>query len=246
MDAELYTITYTRSDIMGDQEFGFQTNDKEAIVDNIYSTLKDEIVCHIIAPSQRLAELELAERFQVSRTPVRAALQILSAEGFVELIPKKGVVVKRLSIKDLEDLFGVRVALERFASEYFCEHFNEDVCAKLSAIVAESEQFMKKNDVRSYSKCDEQFHGLIIEATSNREMAEIVNRLNQKTYIFRFRSLAILGYMKTSYEEHRGLIEAFSAGDVELAGKKAASHVLGALTMLRKYLLLEKSPVQQV
>lgn len=228
---------------MGNQKLGlFQTIDKEAIVNNIYDTIKDEIVCHIIAPSQRLAELELAARFQVSRTPIRAALQILSVEGFVDLIPNKGAVVKRLSIKELEDLFGVRVAMEKFASEYFCEHVNQEIIARLSTIVAESEQFVKGNDVRSYSKYDEQFHGIIIEATNNQEMAEIVNRLNQKTYVFRFRSLAIPGIMMKSFQEHKGIVEAFNKQNSKLAGKRAALHVTGALDILRQYMLVEYNP----
>lgn len=201
----------------------------------VYTVLKEEIVNHHILPAQHLFEHQLAERFRVSRTPVRAALQQLASEGFVELIPRKGAVVKGLSVKELNDLFQIRAALERMAAENVCG--NQELVFKLEQLLAASKQARKINEVRAYTNLDEKFHHLITSSTGNAELTEIFERLNQKTYIFRLRALAMPDQMDISLKEHQEIVDKIAGNDPVKAGEKASEHVNRALKTLSVFLL---------
>lgn len=206
----------------------------------IYEVLRNEIINQHFVSEQRLVEEELAKRFQVSRTPIRQALQHLAIEGFVEMIPYRGSFVKKLSPDELKDLFQVRMVLERFAAELFCSVSNGEVIEKLKNNLKEAKEAIVRNDIKTYSNLDEEFHQLIMLGCNNKEACSIAEQLNQKTYIFRARSFTLPNQMEKSLREHEEIIRCIEGKEVVAAGKAAEKHVKGVLDAFYEYLMLEK------
>lgn len=204
--------------------------------DVVYEALRDDIIKQRLLPAQHLFEPELAQRFSVSRTPIRTALQRLSSEGLVELIPRKGALVKALSIKEINDLFQVRAALEKMAVQDVCG--NQDLADRLYRLIEKSQLLIGQNDVQNYTRIDEEFHSQIAEETGNEELFKLVKTLNLRVYIYRLRVLAIPSQLKVSLEEHQAIARLIAAGDVSRAEEAAAGHIDSVLKMLNKMWLI--------
>ncbi|MBC7077623.1 MAG: GntR family transcriptional regulator, partial [Synergistales bacterium] len=86
----------------------------------VYQKIRDAIVTGLIKPGEKLSEVELADKLAVSRTPVREAIRQLTQSGLVELIPRKGAYVRKLTAEDISDFYDVRLALELLAIERLC------------------------------------------------------------------------------------------------------------------------------
>ncbi len=204
--------------------------------DVVYESLRDDIIKQRLLPAQHLFEPDLALRFNVSRTPIRTALQRLASEGLVELIPHKGALVKALSIKEISNLFQIRAALEKMAVENVCG--NQDLADRLKCLMEQSQLAIEQNDVQNYTSLDEEFHCQIAEATGNEELVKLVKTLNLRVYIYRLRVLAIPGQLKVSLGEHQALTNLIAAGNVTRAGEAAAGHIDSVLNMLSNMWLI--------
>ncbi len=199
--------------------------------ETVCNQLRDDIINHRILPAQHLFEHELVSRFGVSRTPVRSALRQLASEGFVDLVPRKGAIVKVLSVKELTDLFQIRSYLEKMAAEQVCG--NQQLVARLEELITASCEKEEKNDVRAYTNLDVLFHTELVRTTGNNELIEIYKKLNEKIFIFRLRSLALPGQMAKSIKDHTAITGFIAQNKPALAGEKAFEHVGYALETLR-------------
>ena len=108
--------------------------------DQVRDELRRRIADGRLQPGSKMVERELAEEFGVSRVPVREALRTLETEGFVQVVPRKGVVVRHLSRRDVEELFDVREALEFLATRLATEKATNEELAALRHILAEGEE----------------------------------------------------------------------------------------------------------
>ncbi len=195
---------------------------------------------HVLLPGEQLIEEELAKRFQVSRTPIRQALQRLTVEGFVEFIPYRGAFVKTLAPDELKDLFQVRMALERLAAQLCCTFLNDEIILKLKENLRKAKKALSANDITLYAELDEQFHHYMMTGCRNKEAQAIAEQLNQKTYIFRLRSFALPSQMEKSFREHEQIVAHIEKRDVETVGIIAEQHVKGVLDAFYEYLKLEE------
>ena len=107
-------------------DFTVNINEYLPLRDVVFQTLRRAILMGELEPGERLMELALTEKLGVSRTPVREAIRMLEKEGLVEMIPRKGAAVSRITEKDLQDVLEVRCALEELAVGIACERMTED------------------------------------------------------------------------------------------------------------------------
>jgi DNA-binding GntR family transcriptional regulator len=196
---------------------------------SIYTQIKQEIINLDFKPGERLPERELAERYNVSRTPIRQILQKLSAEGLVEFIPYKGAFIKDLTIEEFKDITQLRMVLEKFAVEKCCEQTDESVVKELEEIINKQKNAIGNQDVKEYSQLDQEFHFTIVKAAGNKELKNFVELLNQKSYLSRVRTLSLPDQMERSVEEHQEILIYIKLKDKDRAGSKAAAHVEEAL-----------------
>ena len=117
-----------------------------SIAQVVYKALKDAIVNGELKPGQRLVEQKLSDKMQVSRVPVREAIKRLEHGGFVQKLPVRGVIVKKISDKDIREAFGVRAALESYAACLACEHVTEESLSALQENIEASARALKNGN----------------------------------------------------------------------------------------------------
>lgn len=177
--------------------------------ERILETIRDAIMSGALKPGEKVAEPELAERFGISRTPIREAFRQLESEGYLTVIPRKGAVVASFSPKDVEEFYAIKSILEGYAARMACEVLSAREIDKLVAINEKLRQLAEKGDVKNFFKLHNDFHELFITAANNEKLAEMITSLVRKFQLLRIASLSKPGRMLISVQEHEKIIEAF-------------------------------------
>jgi DNA-binding GntR family transcriptional regulator len=178
------------------------------------------------APGQRLVEAELTEELGVSRGPVREAFRRLAADGVIEIVPNRGALVRRLSMREALELFEIRMALEALAARRAAGNM-EDGCARerFSRAIA----FIWKDEPRystgEYITENQAFHSAIYEAAANLELARLNSQLHLSLIMSQIRSALTSEIIGDSLTEHRRIAEAILAGDAAAAEKASNNHL---------------------
>ncbi len=178
-------------------------------------------------PGERVSEPDLADRFGISRTPIREAFRQLESEGYLQVVPRKGAVVASLSERDIEEFYAIKIILEGFAARMAAEKLSDKDIERLEAINERLEAIVKEGDVKKFFRVHNEFHEVFIKAAGNEKLYDMINQLVMKFSRLRLASLSQPGRMEISVEEHRNMIEAFRNHD----GKKADSLVRHAATI---------------
>lgn len=166
-----------------------------------------------IAAGQKLNERELAQRLQVSRTPLREALKLLTAEGLVEHLPNRGASVVQLSADDVAHAFELMAALEGLSGELACARITEAEIAELQALNFEMRAHHARRDLSAYYRINAQIHRSINRAARNPVLAQTYDRLNATLQALRFRSNFDSEKWDVAVREHDAMIEALVARD---------------------------------
>ena len=191
----------------------------------VAETLREAIVNGMLKPGERLMEIQLAEELGVSRTPVREAIRKLELEGFVVMIPRRGTYVADLSIKDINEVFEIRTALDVLAAGLAVERITEDELEQLERLLVEIGELIEEDDADKIVESDSQFHDILYRASRNDRLVGIINNLREQFTRFRSISIQYPGRMQKSVEEHRRLVEAIASRDTDLAQQLAREHM---------------------
>ncbi len=194
----------------------------------ISETLREAIVAGTLKPGERLMEIQLAEELGVSRTPVREAIRKLELEGFVVMIPRRGTYVADLSIKDVNEVFEIRTALDILAAGLAVERITEEELEQLERVLVEIGEYIEQNDIEKIVAADGRYHDILYRASRNDRLVGIINNLREQFTRFRSISMAYPGRIKNTVEEHRQLVEAIAQRDIALAQRLAREHMENA------------------
>ena len=134
---------------------------------NAVSTLRRMILTGELAPGERLREVALCTQLGVSRTPVREAFRTLAAEGLVQLLPNRSVVVADLDDSEIVDLYDVFGALEGLAGELAAKRITEEQIAEIASLHHQMVDLHQRGDRAEYLRVNHAIHGLIVEAADN-------------------------------------------------------------------------------
>ena len=189
----------------------------QTLREKILETIRDAILKGSLKPGERVSEPELAERFGISRTPIREAFRQLESEGYLEVIPRKGAVVASLSERDVIEFYAIKSILEGHAARIAAERMTERDLERLETINTKLQQIAADGDIKSFFRVHNEFHELFIKASGNDKLIELINQLVLKFNRLRLASLAQPGRMDISVQEHRKIIEAFRRHDGEQA-----------------------------
>ena len=194
----------------------------------VFEHLREAIVKGVLAPGDRLMEVQLAEEMGVSRTPVREAIRKLELEGFVVMVPRRGAYVSDLSVKDVVETYEIRSALEALAAGLAADRITDDEVGELERILDQVGESLQKNDLLRSISLDEAFHDVLYRASHNDRLAQIINNLREHIQRFRRTSLSTPGRMGAVYEEHKKIAEAIAEHNAELAEQLAREHIANA------------------
>jgi DNA-binding GntR family transcriptional regulator len=206
----------------------------QTLREKILESIRDAILKGSLKPGERVSEPELAERFGISRTPIREAFRQLESEGYLVVIPRKGAVVASLSERDVEEFYSIKSILEGYAARMAAERMAPRDIERLVAINEKLEQIAAAGDIKAFFRVHNEFHELFIRASGNDKLGELINQLVLKFNRLRLASLAQPGRMDISVQEHRKIIEAFRNHDGELADNLVRHNAtIGAMVLIQ-------------
>lgn len=198
-------------------------SDKHA--SHLSKILEEEIASGMLQPGTRLEEVALADRFGVSRTPIREALRLLSASGLIELRPRRGAVVASLSTDRIIEMFEVMAEMEatsaRLAATRMTQKEREAlqeqhlICGKVGAT----------GDGDDYYVQNARFHDQIYKGAHNLFLYDEVRRLRRRLQPYRRLQLRLQGRIEASFDEHTDITEAIVARNAQAATEAMRRHV---------------------
>ena len=206
---------------------GLKVNENEYLPlrDVVFNTLRRAILRGELVPGQRLMEIRLADQMGVSRTPVREAIRKLELEGLVVMVPRKGAEVAHISGKNLRDVLEVRRALEELAGELACERMSAEDFKNLEQANLKFASVLDSDDITVLGQADEEFHGLIYQATDNDRLVQMVNHLREQMYRYRIEHLKNKSQRTILLQEHQDIMRALAARDVEAVRRAIRAHI---------------------
>lgn len=187
--------------------------------------LEQEIVTGTISPGARLDEVSLAERFRVSRTPVREALNQLETLGLVELRPRRGAIVSTIGLKDIIEMFEVMSELEGMCGRLAALRMSRDERDALQQIHLSSGAFVEENEHDAYYAQNARFHEAIYRGSRNRFLAEETTRIRNRLAPYRRLQLRAQNRLRASFDEHEEIVSAIMDENAERAEKALSAHV---------------------
>ncbi len=193
--------------------------------DIVSNTLREGILTGELKPGERLMEIHLAKKLDVSRTPIREAIRMLELEGLVTMIPRKGAEVAKISEEDIRDVLEVRKALDSLAVKLACERITGEEKEGIKKAEEEFEKSILTKDAKTIAKADVEFHDRILIASKNRRLSQMVNNLADRIYRYRFEYIKDDSNHKRLAEEHRAIMESIFSGDEEKAMERVSTHI---------------------
>ena len=195
------------------------------IRDQVYQLLKDEICDGRYEPGHWLQEKELAQRLKVSRSPVREALRQLTRDGLVRDIPNKGVFVREFTIRDIEDVFDLRIMMESFALLHLRQELTQAEKEALLELLGQIEKGYNAGDRKEYIGADIQFHHHLIQLCGNEFLVKAYSDVYSMIKQFCIYSLIDLQRFDESMVEHREIAHALVTGQLEEAERLDRRHL---------------------
>jgi len=210
--------------------------DRGLISDRIRNALTDAIVSGDLAAGTALDEQELADRFGASRTPVRDALRQLAFNGLVEVRPRKGAVVTRMTSERITEMFETTAEFEAMCARLATYRMTLLERGRLMELHERAAGMIARGDLDAYDAHNLVFHETLYGATHNGFMAEQALALRIRLVAFRRTQLRQGARMARSHAEHGEILAAMAEGDGEAAARRMRAHMLNAANALGRWI----------
>ena len=205
--------------------------------DEVARRLRQAIKSGNLSPGTHLVEQEIAEQFLVSRMPVRIGIQKLIDEGLVFKEPRRGAFVHTFSSKELDEVYSIRVALEKLVVQFAVPNWSSEVKAELEGIVVQMRQAASEDDRQTGYELDTRFHSILWQLSQHSILIEVVSSLRSRISRFLVEANNVLSPTELNHhvEAHQTLVNVLNAGDIERAKDAIADHILDAHERIKKY-----------
>ena len=211
-----------------------------ATSDMVHQVLHEAIVRSVLPAGQRLGEVQLASLFDVSRTPVREALLRLEAERLAERVPRRGLVVRGITPKEIVDIYVVRAAIDGLAASLAAESATPADIAHLKMLSERFADAAAAHDVEALAEINLQFHEAIAQSSQNALLIEFVLLIHRSVRRFPTTTFSHPGRAAGAAAAHRALVDAIAAGDGALAREIAEADMIKARE-IRVAMLMDES-----
>lgn len=202
--------------------------------DLVVDVIREAILSGELEPGARLLQDDLAERLQVSSTPVREALRQLETEGILQSSPNRGVRVAEVDFQAVREIYLIRAELEALATRLATPRLRPADLTRLRALHAEIETNIQARELKTLRRLNFELHSVIYEAAAMPELLKLIRSLWTK---FPWDTLHVLpDRAQRSAQEHARLIGALAAGKAERAGQLMHAHIESAANELNRYL----------
>ncbi len=210
-----------------------ELNKPEPLAKMAYNALRDSILSNTLTSGTIYNEKNLAQQLGISRTPVREALLELSSQGLIEFLPRKGVVVNSFKEQDINEIFELRQIIETHAFKMACTRSPKiDFTEMEQCVEAQRRIAMESGEISKFMEIDRTFHMAFARQTGNQRLIAIMDNIRDILHIMGSYALVVKGRMLEVVQEHKNILNAVKAGDVE-----------NTLTLLSAHLDQSKSAV---
>lgn len=196
-----------------------------SLTDEIVDIIRDRILKGEYKIGEKIKENQIATEFKVSRTPIREAFKQLENEGLIDYVPNRGCFAKGFTRQDIEDIYAVRKALELMAVEWAVSRISGEQIAALQEQSELMEFYTARKDSDKVLELNSAYHNIIYDAAGSRFMAQILR--SYKEYIEQTRKVILYEqtYLEEILKEHKKVLDAIIARDVEGAKKAMGEHL---------------------
>jgi DNA-binding GntR family transcriptional regulator len=203
---------------------------------DIRATLQEEIESGKLPPGAALDERALATRFDVSRTPVREALQQLAARELVRIAPRHGVTVARLSISKVRAMLEFIAELEALAAKLAARRVDDDLRTTLDEAIRRCQQAAVEGGAADYAIANSFFHEAIYAGSHNQYVAEQIRQARRLLQRYRVKDFQNKSQISRSLQDHLEVARAIQSGDEQAAAKAMLLHVPAGTTGFSEFL----------
>lgn len=216
-----------------------EMNSRSPLQIQAYEYLKDQILSGKLDPDVLYSETRMSAEIGVSRTPMREAIQCLSQDGYIHVVPSKGFMIRQLNEKDMVETIQVRCAIEGF-----CVHViaSETESKKGQKLLKDLERLLEKQEKalqnkkeeaarKQFMEYDHQFHLALVDYVDNAEFKQTFQRLMYLIHLTTAGALAVPGRSEDTLKEHKLFFSYLKDGDGDAAYKLMMVHLMMPLTM---------------
>lgn len=202
------------------------------VASQIYGFVRDAIINMELLPGQMISETALAEKFGVSRTPVREAIIQLANIDFVNVLPQRGTYVSKFSMEKILQARFIREALEVSVVSYLAENVSTEIIQAGEDIIARQKVAAQDDDIVAFQKLDDEFHQMLASFTNHPRVAALIEA--EKAHMDRVRSLSlhVSGQYKRVLTQHTAIIKAIKSGSPEKAAQAMGVHMKDVYNIL--------------
>jgi DNA-binding GntR family transcriptional regulator len=209
---------------------------RQPLRDAAYEAIKHRIITCKFKPGECINELSVSELLGYGRTPVHQALDRLMLEEMVEVIPRKGVIVKPVILPDVMQMIDVRMLNETHCARLAATRADDNHIAALMVILKRARQAITARDIHSMMMLDREFHLQLAAASKNLELAEVVRKLNERSLRFWFISFTTPDHHRSFQEQHEAVFAAVRDRDVDGAESAMRAHIDGFRRSVMRHL----------
>jgi len=196
--------------------------------EEIADIIRENIISGNINPGEKVNEYQVAKLLNISRPPIREAFRLLAAEGLITLVPRKGAFVSKLSFREVKEIYEMKSMMESFAVRLAIPIIDEKEVSKLDSILKLMEEMIKKNNFKKIQSLNIEFHRKIIEMSKNKKLIYFYESIIMPIRKYQRLGLSAPSSWKTSFKEHRDIVEAIRSRNIELAERLTREHTMRA------------------
>lgn len=200
------------------------------LTEQTYAVLKDNILQRSLSPGDKISAAEVARTLGVSRSPVMDALKRLAGDGLVEIIPRRGTFVTELNVRDVGELFDIRVMMELFAADHILQ---TDTIDQFLESIEEPLKGMEQatvngeyGDYEAFMASDRDLHLRLIQQTQNQRFIQMYREMNVHIQIARAHYFKHVENALQARQEHQAIVQAFKEGDAEEVRAALRTHIV--------------------
>jgi DNA-binding GntR family transcriptional regulator len=199
---------------------------KESLLDRAYNQIKFRIITCRYRPGEVLGEAAISTELKIGRTPVHQAIHRLMMDGLVSIMPRKGIMVRPISIDEAMEIISVRLITECYCARLAADRAHDSELKHLRAILESAEKIMQKRDVEQMMLLDREFHNTLAHAARNTVLAEVLRNLHERSLRLWFISLRDPNHHRNVLMQHRAIVAALESRQPDAAETAMREHIL--------------------
>jgi GntR family transcriptional regulator, rspAB operon transcriptional repressor len=199
---------------------------EKSLLDRAYNEIKLRIITCRYRPGEVLSEAAMSLELRIGRTPIHQAIHRVMADGLVSIMPRKGIMVRPISVDEAMEIIGVRLVTECYCARLAANRIDDAELQRLEAILDASEKVAKKRDIKQLMLLDREFHDALARAAGNSVLADVLRNLHERSLRFWFISLRDPDHHLNVLAQHRAIVAALQNHNSDTAEAAMREHIL--------------------